>query len=85
MKSVAKCFFSFSDSCLKQLIFIVTCIFLQACEAKHYWVLIIYDQDSLVTNSFSIDGYDSKQACQQAAMQDYPEERFLCVLEDDIG
>lgn len=85
MKSVTNRIFSFTDSCLKQLIVIVTCIFLQACEATHYWVLIIYDQDSLVTNSFNIDGYDSKQACQQAAQQDYPEERFLCVLEDDIG
>ena len=85
MKSVTQCFFSFTNSCLKQIVVIVACIFLQACEATHYWVLIIYDQNSLVANSFSIDGYDSKQACLQAAKQDYPEERFLCVLEDDIG
>ena len=84
MKAITQYFFSFTNSCLKQLIVIVACIFLQACEARHYWVLIIYDQNSLVTSSFSIDGYDSKQACQQAAKQDYPEERFLCVLEDDI-
>ena len=85
MKSLTNYFFSFINSSLKQLVVFVICVLLQACEATHYWVLIIYDKDSLVANSFTIDGYDSKQACQNAAQQDYPEERFLCVLEDDIG
>ena len=85
MKSDTQCFFSFIANCLKRLNVIMACFFLQACEATDYWVLIIYDQNSLVTYSFSIDGYDSKQACQQAAKQDYPEEPFLCVLEDDVG
>ncbi|MEE3240872.1 MAG: hypothetical protein VX231_07905 [Pseudomonadota bacterium] len=85
MKAITQYFFSFTNNRLKQLIVIVACISLQACEARHHWILIIYNQNSLVTSSFSIDGYDSKQACQQAAKLDYPEERFLCILEDDIG
>ena len=72
-------------SSMKQGMVLLACILLQACEPRHYWVLIIYDQSSVVANSFSIDGYDSKQACQRAAQQNYPEQRFLCVLEDDIG
>ncbi len=57
MKAITQRFFSFTNSCLKQLIVIVACIFLQACEARHYWVLIIYDQNSLVTTSFIIVQY----------------------------
>ena len=78
-------FFHYSRILLKQGMVPLTCSFLQACAPTDYWVLFIYDQNSVLASSFSIDGYDSKEACQRAAKQDYPEQRFLCVLEDDIG
>ena len=85
MLTIMDVFFQYSRSLLKQAMVLLTCSFLQACAPTDYWVLIIYDQNSVVASSFSIDGYDSKAACQRAAKQDYPEQRFLCVLEDDIG
>ncbi len=78
-------FLSFSRVCFKFCALVISCTFVLACQPVSYWTLIIYDRNSVVTETFSINGYESKQACQLAAKKNYSEQRFLCVLEDDLG
>ena len=79
------CYFLFLRNDLIKAVIVTACFFLLGCQPAQYWVLIIYDRNSTVAETLSVDGYRSKQACQLAAKQHYPDNRFLCVLEDDIG
>ena len=64
-----------------KLVLLTLCLIfaLVGCKSDEYWDLIVHMDTDNVVQTFSIEGFDTKQACETAGLKQYENATRLCV------
>ena len=65
---------------MKSVLLTVCLIFaLSACKSGEYWDLLVHMDVGSAVQTFSIEGFDTKEDCETAGLKQYENATRLCV------
>jgi hypothetical protein len=63
-----------------QTVLISAFTMLLGCYSNQQWALVVYNDHNNIVDTYTIDGFDSKQSCEAKGSQEYATLSHFCLM-----
>lgn len=64
----------------RQILIISVFSILGACNSSQEWALVVYNDYNNIVDTYTIDGFNSKQSCEARGDQEYATLSHFCLM-----